>query len=301
MTLREQMEYAATWGALKLSCILPENAVYAFFRGFALAMYAAGGRRRRICRHNLEIAFPEKSAGERKALAKKSYRNLAESMAFNALVMAGRISNEQMMDCVVVDGWEKFEQTCSASDQGLLVFSGHLGNWEFMSQYLGMRSERPLHVIARQNNNRLLEERIMIPLRERFGVKVFYKKNAMLKIVKVVKGGGIAGIMIDQHLHLKKGIAVAFFGKVAGTTATPALLQIRFDITTIPIFMVCTGHKKYRFLIGDAVPWTDNGKPMEEQIQELTYVHQKLLEDMIRTYPDQWFWMHNRWGIKSLR
>lgn len=301
MTLREQMEYASTAGALKLSCVLPEAGVYALFRGFALAMYAVSGRRRKISLHNVEVAFPEKSASERKALAKKSFRNLAESMAFNALVMAGRISNEQMMDCVEVEGWEKFEQACSASDKGLLVFSGHLGNWEFMSQYLGMRSDRPLHVIARQSNNPLLEERIMIPLRERFGVKVLYKKKAMLKMVKVVKRGGIAGILIDQHLHLKKGIAVEFFGKEAGTTATPALLQIRYGVTTVPIFMVSTGHKKYRFLIGDAVQWTDNGKPMEEQIQELTHIHQKLLEDMIRKYPDQWFWMHNRWGIKSLR
>lgn len=301
MTLRNQMEYAAIAGALKLSCVLPESWVYALFRGFASAMFAASGRRRRISLHNMEIAFPEKSADERKALAKKSFINLSESMAFNALVMAGRISNEQMMDCVEVDDWDKIEQACSASDKGLLVFSGHLGNWEFLSQYLGMRCDRPCYAIARKSNNKLLEDRIIIPLRERFGMKIFYKKNAMLKIVKVVKRGGIAGILIDQHLHLKKGIAVEFFGKEAGTTATPALLQIRFDITTLPIFMVSTGHKKYRFLIGDAVQWTDNGKPMEEQIQELTQIHQKLIEDMIRQYPDQWFWMHNRWGLKSLR
>ena len=158
-----------------------------------------------------------------------------------------------------------------------------------------------MHVIARKANNQLLEDRIVRPLRERFGVKVFYKKNALMRIMKAINKGEICGLLIDQKLGKSEGISVEFFGRPAPTTGSPALLQIRFGVTVQPTFMVKTGHQKYRLIIGDPVPWEDNGKPMEEQVLELTRIHQKIIEDMVRQYPDQWFWMHNRWGRPKVK
>ncbi len=301
MNLQEQLEYAAIAGTLKLCRILPESAVYALFKGFALLMHTFERRRRTLSLRNMEIAFPEKSPEERKVLVKKSYLNLAEAMALNTLITTGKISNQRLLDLVDTSDWEKTSQLLSASKKGLLFFTGHLGNWELIGHYFGMRilevNNKPLSGIVRKNNNSLLEDRIVRPLRERFGVKVLYKKNALMRSVKTLNKGESVATLIDQRLNLREGIAVDFFGKEAGTSPLVAILQIRFNITTLPIFMVKTGPRKYRFLIDDPVPWTDNGKPLEEQVLELTRIHQKILEDRIREYPDQWFWMHNRWGL----
>jgi len=301
MILREQLEYAATAGTLKLCKSLPEGAVYTLFKGFGLLVHAVGGRRRRLSLRNTEIVFPEKTLSERRKIVKNAYLNLTESMAMNVLITAGKISDKRLLEIVEESDWEKLSERIAASEKGLLLFSGHLGNWELMSQYLGMRIKqdhgKPFYAIARKTNNQLLEDRIVRPLREHFGVTVLYKKNAMLRSVKALNQGGSIGTMIDQRLSLREGIAVEFFERDAGTSPMPALLQIRFCISTQSIFMVKYAHRKYRFLLGDPVPWTDNGKPMEEQVLELTRIHQKILEDMIRQYPDQWFWMHNRWGL----
>ena len=223
----------------------------------------------------------------------------------NTLITTGKITDKRLLDMVDVKDWNQLSQRIAASEKGLLFFTGHLGNWELMSQYLGMRIKadhgKPLHVIARKTNNQLLEERIVRPLRERFGVHVLYKKNALMRSVKALNRGESVGTLIDQRLSLSEGISVGFFGKEAGTSGMPALLQIRFGITALPIFMVKYAPRKYRFLIGDPVPWNDNGTPMEEQVLELTRIHQKILEDMIREYPDQWFWMHNRWGLPKVK
>lgn len=299
MTLREQLEYAATAGVLKLSRILPEEAVYALFKGFALFFYIASGRRRKLALHNTKTVFPEMPKAKRKALVRKSYVNLSESMVLNLLIMTNRITNERLINMVETNGWERLEQTQEDGSKGLLAITGHLGNWELMPQYVALRLDRQVHVVARQGNNQLLEERIVRPLRERFGVTVFYKKNALMKIMKAINKGGICGLLIDQKLNPPAGIYVDLFGKQAPTTGSPALLQIRFGITVQPTFMVKDGHRKYRLLIGEPVPWTDNGKPMEEQVHELTRIHQQIIEKMVRQYPDQWFWAHNRWGLKK--
>ena len=147
----------------------------------------------------------------------------------------------------------------------------------------------------------MIDDRIVRPMREFFGVDVFYKKNALMRMVKAISKGDVCGTLIDQKLNPPEGIYVDLFGKPAPTTNSVALLQIRFDITVLPIFMVKTGARKYRMIIREPIPWTDNGKPFEEQVGDLTLVHQGIIEDMVRRYPDQWFWAHNRWGLPRVK
>jgi KDO2-lipid IV(A) lauroyltransferase len=299
MNIRNHLEYRATTSLLGLCRILPEKQVYALFESIAKLMYHLLGSRRRLTLRNLEIAFPEKTLKERQLLAKRCFANLADSMAFNTLVGNGRITNEMLDERVEIIGWENLEQARTSTDMGPLAYTAHIGNWELMPQYAALRLDAPVHVIARKSTNPLLEEKIVLPQRERFGVRVFYKRNALTRILKAVKKGGIAGILIDQRLNLKQGIAVEFFGCKAGTTATPALLQIRFGVPTIPAFMVKVDRGRYRLIFGKPTEWADNGKPIDEQVHELTCRHQKVIEDIIREYPDQWFWVHNRWGLSK--
>ena len=300
MKLRHRIEYAATMTLLGLCKRLPERMVYALFQSIATLVYHLISSRTKLTLRNLQIAFPEKSLAERTKIAKQSYANFAESMAFNSLMISGRFSNQELLDTIEVEGWKNYEEAQRLTgEKGLLIFSAHIGNWELLPQYAALRLEIPLHIISRKTSNPLLEERLVRPLRERFGVEVFHKKNALMRIVKVIKKGEYAGFQIDQKLGPPEGIPCKFFGKEAPTLASPALLQVRFGVTVLPAFMVKPENGKHLLVIGKPIQWEDNGKSMEEQIIELTHIHQKVIEDIVRKYPDQWFWMHNRWGLKK--
>ncbi|MEN7973568.1 MAG: hypothetical protein ABFR47_07000, partial [Verrucomicrobiota bacterium] len=284
MQLRHRFEYAATATLLGLCRRLPQKGVYTLFHGIGKLTYHLLGRRTRLTLRNLEIAFPDKTRAERKDLAKRCYINLAESMAFNSLMMNGRISNDELLNSVETDGWENVEKA-KATGKGLLVFGAHIGNWELMPQYTALRIDTPLHVVARKTDNPLLEEKIVRPLRERFGIVIFYKKKALMRIMKVLKNGGVAGFLIDQKLNPPEGIRVEFFGREAPTTSSLALLQIRFGVVALPAFMVKAENGKYRMVIREPIQWQDNGSPKEEQVAELTRIHQKTIEEIIREYP----------------
>jgi len=299
MNIREQLEYISVISLQTLCRLLPEAWIYATFKGLGILSHTLMRKRRSMALLNTEIAFPEKPLAERKRIVRQHFINIAESMALNALITSGRITNERLLSMVEVDDMARFTEIRNSSPTGALFFSAHMGNWELMPQFLGISLPKPLLVIARQSNNTLLEERVIRPLRERFGVNITYKKNAMMRMVRAMKSGSFAGLLIDQRLNRREGVRIKFFGREAGTTATSALLQLRFHFTTVPIFMIRTGHQRYRFLIGEPVQWHDNGTPMDEQVMELTQIHQSIIENIIRQYPDQWFWMHNRWGLKQ--
>jgi KDO2-lipid IV(A) lauroyltransferase len=297
MKIRDYIEYAVVKTLLEATRIMPECMIYGLFKSLAVLAYAVAADRRRTTLNNIRIAFPEMRGGEQRHLALKAYLHIADSLALNNLIMTERVSNERLLRLVEPEGWNEFEKKIDAIQGGVLVISGHMGNWELLSQYTGLRLTRKIHVIARKTNNPLLEERIVLPLRQRFGLKVYYKKNALMHMVKAIKRGDICALLLDQKL--KKGFRVDFFGRPAPTGGSPALLQIRFGIPVQPVFLVKTGPSQHRMIVPEPIPWKDNGKPLEEQVAELTRLHQGLLEEVIRAYPEQWLWMHNRWAVRK--
>lgn len=299
MSVRNHLEYYAVAGLLQGSRLLPRSWVYGLYNGIVLLMYALLADRRKISLKNLEIAFPEKSEAERKKLARLSYQNLGEALALNTLIMTKRVSDEELMGMVEMEGFEAFLERRAQHKAGCLVITGHFGNWELLPQYAGLKLTEQLHVISRKTDNPVLEEKIVFPLRKRFGMTVFYKQNALVHIMKAVKRGHICAMQVDQKLNPPEGFFMDFFGRPAPTVGTPALLTIRFGIPVQSVFLVRTAPKKYRLILPKPIPWEDNGKSMEEQVHELTFLHHQQLEEMIRKHPEQWFWMHNRWGLKK--
>jgi len=300
MKLTHKIEFFATAVLLRLARRLPERMVYRLAHSIVMLVYYLLHRRTRITHRNLEIVFPEKTASERKHIAKQSYANFADSIALNIMIMVDRVSNQQLLDSIQVEGWDYYEEAKKlAGEKGLLIFTGHIGNWELLPQYAALRLDTPLHIISRETTNPLLEEKVVLPLRERFGVKVFYKKNALMRIMKVIKKGEYAGLLIDQKLYPPEGIFIDVFGRKAPTVASPALLQVRFGVVVLPVFMIKKEGGKHSLIAKKPIRWEDNGKSMEEQIIELTKIHQKVIEEIILEYPGQWFWMHNRWGLKK--
>lgn len=297
--LREKIEYAAVATLLGLSRLMPERMVYGLFTCLAMLMYAILTGRRKLTLRNIGIVFPELSTKERRRIAIESYLNIADSLALNNLIVTGRVSNGQILNMVEVEGWDAFEKRKAEYKAGFLVVTGHLGNWELLPQYAGLKLSENLHVIARETDNQIIEEKVVFPLRKRFGMQVYYKKNALMHIIKAAKKGDICALLLDQKLRPPEGFYVDFCGRPAPTAGTPALMQIRFGIPVQPVFLIKTAPHTHRLIICEPIPWSDNGQPIEEQVKELTILHQNLMETMIRKYPEQWFWMHNRWSLSK--
>lgn len=295
--IREKTEYALLCGLIGLLKIPPKRLIEGFFRLFGALFFLISFRRRSLTLRNLEIAFPEKSPKERRAIAWRAFLNMAEFTGDSFLLMANKLSRDEILSMVDDSQLEKYKSLRNASCKGAIHITGHLGNWELMAQY-GALQGLESHVIARQGSNRLIDERIVVPLRTRYGNQVLYKKNAMINTVKALKRNEAVSFLIDQKINSKDGVPVQFFGREVLAVASCAVLQMRFHPLTVPVFLVKTARRRYKLIVGDAIDWQDDSSPKEEQIQKLTQQYQRVIEETIRQYPDQWFWMHNRWRLE---
>ena len=297
---REKIEYSLLCGVMTLLKLLPEGITEGMFRLFGALYFLFSFRRRNMTLKNLTIAFPEKTRRERRGIAWRVFQNMALFMGDSFLVMANKLTPEKINERVDKESFEKYREVASDSEAGHLHLSGHLGNWELLANYTAL-SGFPATIIARQGANQLIDEKIIIPMRTRHGNRIIYKDKAMLNMVKTLRRGGTAAFMIDQKIGKKEGIPVRFFGEDILAVASAAHIQIRFKPKVFMTFMIKTGPRKYKLKVSDPVEWIDDGSPESEQVQQLTQRYQSILEEMIRQYPDQWFWMHNRFKLMDAR
>jgi len=295
--IREQTEYILTKGFFVILRCCPAPVIYSLCQLVARSFYLLGIGRRRITLNNLTLAFPDKPKKERIQIARAAYNHFGKMIAESAMVLAGKINRDKLISMVDGTAMQKLIDLEENTETGILAITGHLGNFELLSHYTGTQSARQSHVVARQGTNRLIDDRIVTPMRESFGNRVIYKKRALPQVARALKKGEHIGLLIDIKSGPEQGVPVTFFGTETYAIKSSAYLQIKLGIPVVPIAMVRTAPSRYKLVAGDPIRWSDNGKPREEQIAELTQLHQTALEKLIRLYPEQWLWMHNRWRI----
>jgi len=253
-----------------------------------LLFYHVSKRRREITIDNLKQAFPSKNEEEIKALAKEVFTELSKTLAEILFMLSDRFD----IDAAVVNKEEalaKLENLKKAYPQAWIIMTAHFSNWELAAHFLAKHGY-PMLAVGREGDNKLIDKKITIPFREKFGSRSVYKNKAAVSILKRLKRGKIVGVLIDQKSDAKKGVKVKFFGRDVYTASIVAVMKEKLDVAVVPIFLARVGEGKYELIVNDPVKETGD-------IVQMTQVYNDEMENIVRKYPSQWFWMHNRWKI----
>jgi len=292
--VKEKIEYALVKMFLWLAKVAPRTFIYAFFRALAHLFYKIDKKRRAITLTNLSYAFPQKSEDEIAVLAQKVYEELSKTVAEILLLFVDRFD----VDSHIVnkdEAVEKLQKLVSHSPKGIIVVTAHFSNWELAAHFLAKHG-LPMLAVGREGNNKLIDKYITVPFREKYGNRATTKKKAMLSMAKALKSGEAVGLLIDQKSGEINSAKVDFFGSPAETTLSVAMLKQKFNPLVVPIFIAREADGRYRMIVQDPIEYTaDEIEDKEEKLVAMTQKYSDAIESVIREYPQQWFWMHNRW------
>ncbi|MEP6768168.1 MAG: hypothetical protein ABJC61_05830, partial [Acidobacteriota bacterium] len=180
--------------------------------------------RRRILEANLSSAFPQMEPAGISALARRSVENFGS--AFLEFLDSPRFSREEIEQRIAVVGREHLE-AARARGKGVFLLSAHFGSWELGAVRAGLLGE-PIASVVRPLDNALLEAELA-RRRTRFGNRLIRKKEAAREILRALRQGGTVAILIDQNVLAGEGVFVPFFGRLAATSPSLALLQAKTD------------------------------------------------------------------------
>jgi len=290
-------EYAAVRSVLALLSILPRKAAVGIGSSIArLGFYALKSLRRTGMR-NLEIAFPEKSVAQRERLLQGTFENLGRVLAeISHFRHATPAKLEQLIEFHFDPDVLAVYENLKTGGRGVIIVSAHLGNWELFV-YAWSALYVPMSYLARPLDNPLIED-LTVSLRTKFGNEPINKTNAVNRALKILREGGILGILADVNVHPKEGVFVPFFGIPACTSTGAALLAIRTNAVIIPMCGVWDEKKQHYIAIHGAVIEPSRTGDRSRDIVETTARFTAEIEKLIRAYPDQWLWIHKRWKTR---
>lgn len=291
--MRRKLEYAAAWPFIKILGLLPRPLSRAFAIAIAQVVYLLHFRLRQVGMRNLAMVFPEKSLAERRRILRGVFTSLGRQLA--ELCQFPRYTPENVDQVVVYDGLENYQQAY-AEGKGVLFLTAHFGAWE-LSAFTHSLHGHWLHVVMRPMDNEYLD-RLLQSYRTMHGNKTVNKDDFVRGLLAAMRAGETVGILMDTNMTPPQGIFVDFFGIPACTASGLARIALRTDAAVVPGFTIWDpALKKYRLRFDPALELVRTGH-LEADIAANTQMFTKVVEDYVRTYPDQWLWVHRRWKTR---
>jgi KDO2-lipid IV(A) lauroyltransferase len=290
-TLAHRAEYLLLRGVIGFSGLLGEGAAARLGGGLGRLVYRSLGIRREVVEAQLRASFPERDEAWVRETAAASYAHLGREGL--AMLRLASLSPDEVLARTEVEGLERFQEAVSAG-KGVVMVTGHLGNWEIGGAALAVRGV-PIDVVAQRQSNPLFD-RLVVETRERLGMRVIPRGRATRQGVRSLREGRVVAFVADQDAK-GAGAFVPFFGRLASTHRGPAMLALRTGASLfVGLGMLRTPAGGYRGRIEEVV--VDRGGEVEAVVQQLTAAFTARLEAGVRTAPDQYFWQHRRWKTR---
>lgn len=247
----------------------------------------------RMAADSIARAFPEKTEAERKAILAGAWENFAKVVVeFVFLEDLARGFNPDSPDkgAITISGVDHF---AALRDDGkpAVIIAAHLANWEILgvvAHKYGLKTVLPF----RAPGNFRLAEDVLAQREALMGTLVENSRGAAFEIAAALDRGEHLGMLVDQRLH--GGIKVPFFGRPARTNPLAAKFARQYDC---PVHGARAIRRADGGLHLELTPPIDLPRDAEGliDVEAATARINLIVEGWVREYPDQWFWLHNRW------
>lgn len=263
--------------------------------GITLAwlLYLLHFRLRSVAMRNLQIAFPEKSARERRRIVSMLFTGLGRHLA--EFCLFPRYTRQNVTQAAVHDGMENYE-AARARGKGVLFLTGHFGGWEVGSLVHSIAGH-PLHIVVRELDNHYVNN-LVIRYRCLHGNKVLDKDDFARGLLAAMRSGETVGILMDTNMTPPQGIFVDYFGVPACTASGVARVALKTGCAVVPGFTLWDpALGKYRVQLLPALELVRSGND-EADVAANTQLFTRVIEEYARRYPEQWLWVHRRWKTR---
>ena len=203
-----------------------------------------------------------------------------------------QINKDNIKNYVQLEGQDYLTEALSYG-KGAVLATSHSGNWEIMGTALALHGF-PLVCVAQKQTN-VQMDRFINEYRTMSGMQIIYK-TGVRDMIKLLGEGKVIGILMDQDAN-RDGVMVNFFGRLASTAKGAAALGRLKDAPIVPVFITEHSDGSHTGILHPPV-WVEKTNDREHDILVTTQQLTTIIEQHIRKYPQEWFWLHNRWKYK---
>ncbi len=289
--LKHLFEYAGLWLLIQLAGLLPIKWLLALGVGLGRFTFSVLRIRRNVALANLRQAFPEKSATELLAIARRNYENFGMMlMEYLRLPSMSQTELAELAPFRSAQDSAPWFETLQAGGAAVCM-TGHFGNWEYLGVMVAHHFPM-VHLYQPQNNPYV--DALIRRTREKVNMHSI-PRHSLKEIMKALRQKKFVALLADQDAG-RSGLFVNFMGRPASTAQGPAAFVLKTGAPILFVVSLRQPHGKHlvesECLRFDDLPsqWSE-----AEKRHHITQAWTNVLEKYVRRYPDHWFWMHRRW------
>ena len=258
-------------------------------QAFGLLLYVLVAPRRKVVLTNLRLCFPELSEGERRTLARRNFAVTGRSMLERGLAWWAGPARLRAM--VRIEGLERLN-ALKAAGRPVILLAPHFVGLDMAGTRLSMEGDF-VSVYARQKDK--IFDRWLYHGRSRFNDQLLLSRHDGVRAtVKAMKAGRPFYYLPDLDYGRKESIFVPFFGVPAATiTGLPRLARLAGAAVVPCVTRILPGGAGYVLELG--VAWADYPS---DDVEADTRRMNAWLEGVIRTMPEQYYWVHRRFKTR---
>ena len=291
----EIIEYTLLKFLSWIACHLPLKVSLTIGRGLATLMWILlPHKRKKIALDNIRhcLNVDEKESAR---IAKESTVNLGP-LAMEVLNFP-RLKG-MMKSYVKIIGLEyltNYINSPNRNGRGAVIATCHSDNWELMGGAFAQYGI-PLVGVAKKQKS-VGADKFINEFRTKIGMHITYR-SGVREMYKMMDEGHFIGLIMDQDVGRNDGVIVKFFNRATNYVTGAASMSRFKSIPIFPAFMHKNSDGTHTL---EVLPPLTVKKTSDKRadIQLMTQKLATLTEEHIRRYPEEWFWLHDRW--KSMR
>lgn len=281
-----KLKYFLIAGLLRLLGSLPLGLAQFIGKWLGLLGWHLGGKSRKVTDTNIRICLPELTPQQQRELSRDSMVHTGMTAAEIPLMWEWPV--EKCLGLVKETRGLELVDTALASGKGLILLAPHLGNWElaglfFSSRYKMAALYSPPHIKEFED--------YMIRVRSRLGSELVRgDRRGLMRLMGILKEGGVAGILPDQSPRGKTNVFAPFFGMEVHTmTLVNKLIRKTGAHVLVTFAERLPDAKGFRLVVEEAAPGNGDTDP----VTAATALNQSV-EKVVRIVPAQYQWEYKR-------
>ncbi|MEN6412068.1 MAG: lysophospholipid acyltransferase family protein [Veillonellales bacterium] len=273
----------------RLVCLLPYTIVLFIGRQLGRLYYHLAARQSRRAMNQMQESLSV-SAKEAERITRRLFRKLGQT--FMEVLYTPVLTPEKIKQLVTLEN-DQYLADAVSQGHGVVLLTAHIGNWEWLGAALAMAGFPLTTLIKKQPNDQ--HTRILNEYRQKVGMEIFSRGTSeLVGAARALKKGKILSFLADQDAGVS-GVFVSFLGKAASTPLGPAVFAKRFHSPIVPVFIVRRPEGGHRAIVEPPLIMEDTGDETVD-LYNATEKMTRIIEAVIRQYPDEWLWFQKRWN-----
>lgn len=291
--IRRSAAYRITQFLILFFNRLPRSVAIYIGSWLALGAWMVLARERHKSRRHLNLVYRDSLSERDKEIICRDFFVNSGRNGVDAIRLRRHFTT-QLRPIIEAEGME-YLRAAYRQGKGLIAITGHIGNFELLAAYIQSEGYS-LAVIGRELYHGGLD-RLLVSNREAVGVTNIYTTDSPRRAVSWLRQGKVLGVLIDTDSSRVRGMFIPAFGRWSNTPVGQSVLGLKTGAAFVPLACLRTGHNRYKVIIKPEVEIVPSGD-FDTDVYNITLKCTRVLEEIIRQYPDQYIWNHNRWRTR---